>query len=443
VRVIDPGIWNLEAGPDFLGATLQLEPHRRRWCGDVEIHIRPSGWKQHGHSEDPRYRGVRIHVTYFPGRVTPGLLPPGTVEIALEKALAAQPGFFFESVDTTAYPFAQRATEPPCARHLASWSQDEKGLLLDAAGQERLRRKTERLSNRIDQCGPEQAVYEDVMGALGYKHNQAPFRRLAQILPVEELRALAGADTIAAYAMLAGLAGLLPHRVQPRWDTATRRFLRQVWDQWWKHASTWASRCMAPTDWRLSGQRPANHPLRRLMGAASLFTRKQSPGHTWQTLADSESGNAVACWVESMTSLHNPYWDQRLTLGGKLQPQPIALLGLARARAIVINVVIPWLAATRGPGGFRDEWLRSAPADSHNSIVRQTAFFLFGPDHSTRLYRDGLRRQGLMQIFHDFCIHDRTRCAACPLPSMLRAHHGRANPHFPQPLREDAPKGLK
>jgi hypothetical protein len=59
------------------------------------------------------------------------------------------------------------------------------------------------------------------------------------------------------------------------------------------------------------------------------------------------------------------------------------------------------------------------PADSDNSLARQAAFFLFGPAHPVSLYRSGLRRQGLLQIFHDFCINDRTRCEACPFPSML------------------------
>ena len=37
VRVEYPGRWNLEAGPDFIGATLVIGPNERRITGDVEI----------------------------------------------------------------------------------------------------------------------------------------------------------------------------------------------------------------------------------------------------------------------------------------------------------------------------------------------------------------------------------------------------------------------
>ena len=36
VRVVDPGIWNLESGPDFRHAVLELGRDRRRVEGDVE-----------------------------------------------------------------------------------------------------------------------------------------------------------------------------------------------------------------------------------------------------------------------------------------------------------------------------------------------------------------------------------------------------------------------
>ena len=40
-----------------------------------------------------------------------------------------------------------------------------------------------------------------------------------------------------------------------------------------------------------------------------------------------------------------------------------------------------------------------------NRITRQTAHFLFGPDHTARIYNTGLRKQGLIQIFYDYCMN--------------------------------------
>ena len=67
VRVVDPGRWNLEAGPDFLDAVLEIGGERRRVRGDVEVHVRAADWSAHGHGHDPAYAGVVAHVTWHPG----------------------------------------------------------------------------------------------------------------------------------------------------------------------------------------------------------------------------------------------------------------------------------------------------------------------------------------------------------------------------------------
>ena len=42
VNVIHPGEWNLEAGPDFQHAVLEIGDAHCRVTGDVEIHICPN-----------------------------------------------------------------------------------------------------------------------------------------------------------------------------------------------------------------------------------------------------------------------------------------------------------------------------------------------------------------------------------------------------------------
>ena len=62
VRVVDPGRWNLEAGPDFRDAVLEIGTDRRRVRGDVEIHVHAADWTSHGHIGDPEYANVVAHV---------------------------------------------------------------------------------------------------------------------------------------------------------------------------------------------------------------------------------------------------------------------------------------------------------------------------------------------------------------------------------------------
>jgi len=59
-----PGRWNLQEGPDFLGAEFSLGGRRLR--GDVEIHFYEQDWRQHGHDRQSRFDDVILHVVVFP-----------------------------------------------------------------------------------------------------------------------------------------------------------------------------------------------------------------------------------------------------------------------------------------------------------------------------------------------------------------------------------------
>src|SRR6185436_13724516 len=63
VRVLHPGFKNVEAGPDFRGAIVQIgtEPPR---AGDVEVDVRSGGWHAHGHDRNPNFQNVILHVIW-------------------------------------------------------------------------------------------------------------------------------------------------------------------------------------------------------------------------------------------------------------------------------------------------------------------------------------------------------------------------------------------
>ena len=60
VEVIDPGLQNPNAGPDFFNAKLKIDG--ALWVGNIEIHTHSSDWFRHGHHSDKTYDSVILHV---------------------------------------------------------------------------------------------------------------------------------------------------------------------------------------------------------------------------------------------------------------------------------------------------------------------------------------------------------------------------------------------
>ncbi len=59
IEVLACGEWNLDAGPDFREAAFVCRGSIE--CGDVEVHMRASDWRRHGHHHDERFRDVLVH----------------------------------------------------------------------------------------------------------------------------------------------------------------------------------------------------------------------------------------------------------------------------------------------------------------------------------------------------------------------------------------------
>ncbi len=424
VQVVHPGSWNLEAGPDFNRAVLAIGTEGRRVEGSVEVHIRPGDWRRHQHRSDPRYRSLAAHVTFFRGALEPGELPPACVQIALAPALERTPGFTFEQVDVRAYPYAAPGLPvTPCAEALQRLPIDEALRFLAAAGHHRLAQKADRFRADAARSGSgEDRLYAAVMGALGYKRNTAAFRKLAGLVPLDELRALPDPET--AYAVLLGVAGLLPAQPPARWPAATRLWVRHLWDLWWPRRERWQDGGLHRSDWMLGGIRPLNHPLRRLAAAASLF----GAGSPWleDPAIRSPTGDH-ADWMpaaaERLSRCNRlAYWERRLSFSGTEQADPVRLLSRRRAAGILINTVLPFRMAcgSEDPGTVFE-----LPPEPDNALIRECAHLLLGRDHNPMLYsRNGLHQQGLIQIFQEFCLPSRAVCANCPLVEAINAFTG-------------------
>ena len=60
IKIIYPGRVNDDKGPDFRDAVIDTSGELIK--GDIEIHIKSSGWRNHRHHYDLAYNGVILHV---------------------------------------------------------------------------------------------------------------------------------------------------------------------------------------------------------------------------------------------------------------------------------------------------------------------------------------------------------------------------------------------
>jgi hypothetical protein len=290
--------------------------------------------------------------------------------------------------------------------------------LLDAAGDERFATKVRRFSRWIHRAGPEQAFYEGWMEALGYKSNKTAFRSLARHAPLAEL---AGHRPHLA-PILFGVANFLPTAAPPPRGTAAARYVKRLWNAWWKLRPDFEERILPAEIWQAGTTRPANHPHRRLGAAVALL--KKHPNLMEKVVGAIESGGDPARFF---TQVRDEYWSRHFTLSGKMQRRASDLIGASRAGEIVANIVLPFVAAYAQDRG--DEALMRAaqmqyaklPAAPSNNVVRLASGQLFDkPAAARRFVRTARQQQGLMQVFQDFCLNDKSACRRCQFPELAR-----------------------
>ena len=416
VRVLHPGFWNHEAGPDFRRVGVRIGG-AAPVSGDVEVDPRAADWQAHGHAANPAFNDVILHVVWNgPSHPT---LPTVRLQPHLDAPLAELANW-----QATAAPlpteYAGQCTAPLAA--LSSSAQDE---LLSQAASVRLREKAADFARHARTHGWEAALWHGLFRSLGYKHNVWPMQNLAEQLPV--LQSIGPADAMGWQARLLGTAGLLTDNLSGQ-TPAARQHLRELWDHWWRERDALEEFILPPTLWRFGGLRPANHPIRRLallahwLAAERMLERLEN----WLQL-DYPKTQFAEGFHETLKVVPEDFWQWHWTFRSGRQTKPCTLLGASRATDLAVNVILPWFHA-RAAAGRNGELLqrierryRDWPAAQDNAILKLARQRLFG---GSRRLNGAAQQQGLLQIVRDYCDHAPATCVACRFPDLVRSWPG-------------------
>lgn len=357
IEVIDSGLHNTHAGPDFFNAKIKLDGEL--WAGNVEMHLKASDWFAHGHHTNAQYNNVVLHVV-----------------LNADQQAVCQNGYV---VPTVAMPYpsdlASRLDELmsstgwiPCHRQFAQIDGFRRIALLQRLMVERLQQKSELVLADVQRCNGswEEAYYRAVCRCFGLKVNAQATEQLAASLPLTVLGKHKN-SLLQLEALLFGQAGLIP--VDATAGTYAAQLLRE-------HTFLLHKYGLKPIDsaqWRFLRMRPISFPTMRLAqlaalihGSSGLFSRSMEA----QNIEELE---------QLFDAAPSEFWSTHYTFKGQQQQRATSKnIGLGLKHTIILNSTIPFMFAygiARSDESLRDkslQLLEKMPPEQ-NSVVRKFA----------------------------------------------------------------------
>ena len=390
VEVVDPGVHNLQAGPDFFNAKVRIDG--TLWAGNVEIHTRSSDWFRHHHETDAAYNNVILHVVAVNDSevVTAGGKQPPQVIIGVPPAIEAN---YRELLAEETYPPCYRIIPHVPAITVRSW--------LSRLTVERLETKTQRVNSYLQRTDGdwERAFFITLARNFGFGTNAEPFEHWAfRIEPSAVGKHRDALFQVEAFFM--GQAGLLSdEQVRPeRRDDYFRRLQTEY--AFLRHK--FKLQPLEAKVWKFGRLRPQNFPHVRLSQLANLYHLRRAD---FSRLLETHQAEALR---ELFRVGATPYWQDHYAFGEESKHSP-KTLQQSSLDLLLINTVSPLLFAYGRQQMDED--------------LAERAFDILDHVHAERNYitrcweRAGIRvstaadSQALIELRTNYC--DRKDCLRC------------------------------
>lgn len=388
IEVIDPGIHNHDSGPDFFNSKLKI--NGVEWVGNVEIHVKASDWFRHGHSDDPAYENVILHV----------------VAIS-DKRIPRRDGSFLPQVELT-FPekffrlyasLSEEKESVKCASLLHNIPSINKIDWLESLAVERMQQKAAKVKDIHASTAGDWETTSFILLArgLGFGLNGDPFEILAKSVPLRILHHHSD-NLFQLEAILFGQAAMLDSSLH-----IFDEYYQGLCREYYFLARKYGLKPMRPGIWKYARTRPQNFPHRRIafladanIGGFSLFSRLLDAGSDQEKL------------LKIFNLKAEGYWQHHYSFDTEITNAPCEL-SISSRRLLIINVMIPILyayASTVGDIELAEKivsLMLSLPPES-NTIVKQWA--LLGIEA-----KDASRSQALIHLKKEYC--DKNKCIYC------------------------------
>ena len=395
LEVLDPGLHNSNAGPDFFNAKVKIDG--QLWVGNVEIHDKASDWFLHGHEKDTHYNNVILHVVGLAdtqAETADGSRPP-QMELQVPEQVRHN---YNELIKTDSY--------PPCYRIIPSLSRLTKHSWMSALETERLERKTEDIKRRAARCNGswEAAFFVTMARNYGFGINAEAMEQWALSIPLNDVGHHRD-DIFQIEAFFMGQAGLLdPLSIPERHRQAaiTDEYFFRLNNEYRFLAHKFSLQPVDFHSWRFLRLRPQNFPHIRISQLANLYFHRRA------SLSQLIECKDIKSVKELLSTSVTSYWQTHYAFGCESKPNEKHLSD-ASLNLLLINTVVPILFA------FGRHKLDDTLCDRAFDFLEQLKA---ENNHITRTWKDiGLDvgnagdSQALIQLKNEYC--DRRDCLRC------------------------------
>ncbi len=391
LTIIDFGIHNHNAGPDFLNGKIRI--NNTVWAGHIEIHIKASDWYKHKHDHDLAYDNVILHVVYIHDREvfnTKGHLIP---------SLEMKDRISTKSIETYSK-FRSSLDWIPCARQIQSVDNNRIQLFLDRLFVDRLLNKSTRILDLLNRNKNdwEATMYYLLMKYFGLKVNGEAFESLSSCVPFKLLIKYAN-NLMQLEALLLGQAGLLHSKDE--YIVALKKeylYLQK------KHKLY----PMTGVEWRFSKLRPANFPTIRIAQIAALYHNCTSLFNQFILHADLKE---IYSFLNVKTS---SYWNEHY-IPGKKNKYKNKSLGKTTKDILLINVIIPLMYSYAHL--ISDEKLKEKTIELLYEIPSEQNKIIRKWKENGIISKNAAKSQALIELKSQYC--DNYACLNCVIGQQL------------------------
>ena len=321
VEVIDTGLANTDAGPDFFNAKLKLDGVL--WIGNIEIHERSSDWFKHGHHADAGYNSVILHIA---SEIDTEISRSNGERIPQIQLICP------EAVRTNYKELLETDSYPPCYRIIPSLPPFTAHSWMTALQMERFEQKATLLNERLKRCQGnwEDAFFITLARNFGFGLNGDAFETWAHRLPFRAVDKHRN-DLFQIEAIFFGQAGILE-------DSDGDGYYLRLKKEYTYLQHKFGLIPMDASLWRFLRLRPANFPHIRIAQLACLYHRAYG---LLSRIMETETLQGVRDILKGGTS---EYWLTHYTFGGS-SPSRQKSLSNTSLDLLIINTVVTFLYA--------------------------------------------------------------------------------------------------